>query len=116
MILTNLQCEEDGLCLQFSVQQEASLCAIRGCEPEAIDLRSSSRVSVCNTQILNILLGEITASEQRLPLQEQLTVLRRLQHAEAQGSVWAVRVRQEQGIGGQSHGGALRNPQTGVTH
>lgn len=95
MIVTNLQCEEDGLCLHFSVQQEASLCAVGDCESEAIDLRSSSRVFVCNIQILNILLGEITASEQRLPLQQQLAVLGRPQHPVAQGSVWAVRVRQE---------------------
>lgn len=66
MNATNLQSEEDRLSLHFSVQQEASFCAVGGCESEAIDLRSSSRVSVCNNQILNILLGKTATSNQWL--------------------------------------------------
>lgn len=95
MNATNLQSEEDRLSLHFSVQQEASFCAVGGCESEAIDLRSSSRVSVCNNQILNILLGKTATSDQWLSLQEQLAILGRVDDLVAQGSVWAVRVRQE---------------------
>lgn len=84
--------------MHFSIHQKASFCGIRGYECEAIDLRRSTRVSVCYTQILNVLLGEITACDQWMTLQEQLAIPGRLEHFVDEGGGGGVGVRQEQDI------------------